>query len=355
MTFDDATAAGLNPGAIAVSFDASRATKTRDGAQVLVAGVEDYQPAHDVPAFPVRYECVVDIASRKVVSVTYEAFDDDGNPIEKRPVPIVRDARYVEACRSETRQQGARRCREARADRRRQRVGTRPVVGDDHHEGYDHRHRRRGRFKLTRDYDWQGMTFTCRYDEKKKEVTRASYRVDEGMSVGALSLERSRALAGCRVAVRDAVADDAERRGYRWARHVVVQLEQVGDFTERGQALEVTGAGWFKSDARHSQSTPIAFSCWYDPERDQVVKATFEEQEAARTPSGEIVNGKTGTLVCESRYSENRTCHAQIRGNVRVIREMGRTKCEAYKNWIYSLSGITVWGGCRAEFEFDAR
>ena len=60
-------------------------------------------------------------------------------------------------------------------------------------------------------------------------------------------------------------------------------------------------------------------------------------------------------MVCESRYNENRTCPAQIRANVRVIREMGRTKCEAYKNWIYSLSGITVWGGCRAEFEFDAR
>lgn len=101
VTFDDATTAGLNPGAVAVSFDSSRATTTRDGAHVLVAGIEDYRPSQEVPAFAVRYNCVVDPASKKVVSVTYDAVDENGNTIEKRPVQIVREGRYVEACRRE--------------------------------------------------------------------------------------------------------------------------------------------------------------------------------------------------------------------------------------------------------------
>ena len=354
-TFDDATAAGLNPGAIVVPFDTSKTTKTRDGGTLLVAGIDDYRPSHEVPAFPVRFECTVDIASKQVREVVYEAVDEDGNPIAMPPTGIVRHARYVEACRSEIDS----RIHSDAVDRGLSSGGSesKPDVASAtvSTRGTTTEIAGSGRFRLTRDYDWQGMTFTCRYDEKKKRVSRVSYRVDEGMSLGALSLERSRALAACRIAVREAVADDAERRGYRWARRVVVKLEKVGDIVEKGQALEVAGSGWFKSDDRHDQSTPITYACWYEPERDRVVKATFEQVEGARTPSGEIASGKTGTLVCESRYNENRVCPAQIRGNVRVIREMGRTKCEAYKNWIYSLSGITVWGGCRAEFEFDAR
>ena len=264
-TFDDAAAAGLNPGAIAIDFDVSATTKTRDGGSLLVAGEGAYRPSHEVKAFPVRFECVVDIASKQVREVHYDAIDEDGNPIEKRPTALVRDARYVEACRSEldsrihgdaVKQGLTAGGSESIPDQRSATIVTRGTATEIAGSG---------RFRLTRDYDWQGMTFTCRYDEKKKEVTKASYRVDAGMSVGALSLERSRALAACRVAVREAVADDAERRGYRWARRVVVHLEKVGDFTARGQALEVTGAGWFKSDDRHAQSTPITFSCRTSP------------------------------------------------------------------------------------------
>lgn len=209
--------------------------------------------------------------------------------------------------------------------------------------------------RLSSDYKWQPMTFTCRYDEKKREVTKVSYRIEGDYELGALSAERERALARCRLAVRDAVADDAERRGYRWWRGVEVKLERFGNFTETGQRLEVSGEGWFKSDPSHEERTPITFTCTYDAARDAILSATFEAKETARTPSGEIANGRTGTLVCESMYDVNKTCPAKIRGNVRVIRQIGRTPCEAYRNWIYSTSGITVWGGCRAEFEFDAR
>jgi hypothetical protein len=47
-------------------------------------------------------------------------------------------------------------------------------------------------------------------------------------------------------------------------------------------------------------------------------------------------------------------CPADIKGSVKILRELrGSAGCKAYDNWIWSLSGITVWGGCRAEFEFE--
>jgi hypothetical protein len=200
------------------------------------------------------------------------------------------------------------------------------------------------------------MTFSCRYDEKKARVTRASYRIDAAHAVAPLAPERQRALDLCRTAVGDVIVEDALRRGYRWPRdQLVLELGTFGNFADAGQAIEVSGEGWFKSDDSHRESTPITFRCAYDAGRDAVLSAAFELKAAARTPSGAIASGKTGTLVCESFGRGDRTCPAQIRGNVRVIRQISREPCVAYKNYIYSPSGITVWGGCRAEFEFDAR
>jgi hypothetical protein len=86
-----------------------------------------------------------------------------------------------------------------------------------------------------------------------------------------------------------------------------------------------------------------------------VASVSFEARGTGRTPSGEIASGRTGTLVGESYGRARKVCPASIRGNVRVIRQLGSVPCKAYENWIYSPSGITVWGGCRAEFELDAR
>jgi hypothetical protein len=85
------------------------------------------------------------------------------------------------------------------------------------------------------------------------------------------------------------------------------------------------------------------------------VSATFEATAASRTPSGEIASGKTGTLVCEGYGKAQKVCPARIRGSVKIVREVGKTPCKAYSNWIWSLEGITVWGGCGAEFEFETR
>ena len=213
-----------------------------------------------------------------------------------------------------------------------------------------------GRARLSKDYEWQPVTFGCRWDTKKEEVVKAWYEPVGTRRLGVLSPDRQAALDACRSAVNRAVWDDAARRGYRWPRDaVVVELERHGDFTESGGRREVTGEGWFKSDARQSQSTPITFRCDFGAGPDDPVSATFEAKETGRTPSGEIATGKTGTLVCESTRDVQKVCPAGIHGNVRVIRELGKVPCKAYENYIYSTSGITVWGGCAAEFEFDAK
>lgn len=356
VTFDDATAAGLDPGATPLSFDGSEARATRGDGVVTYRATEEYRPSFKVPAFPVRYECVVDLATRKVRSVTYEAVDEAGAPIGKRPVELVRDAILLRACREAL--DG-----EVRGDA----VDGGVTAGGNDTEPDPATVTRTekgklvelagsGRARLSKDYEWEPITFGCRWDSKKEEVTKAWYAPVGARRLGLLSPARQAAMEACRASIRDAVWDDAASRGYRWPRDaVVVDLGRAGAFATRGARTEVKGEGSFKSDARHSQSTPISFRCLWDADRREVVEASFEAREGSRSPTGEIASGKTGTLVCESFGKAQKVCPASIRGNVKVIRQLSSVPCKAYENWIYSLSGITVWGGCRAEFEFDVR
>lgn len=354
--FDDATAAGLDPGAVAVSFSGSKARTARGEGILTVTGTEEYRPSHKAPGLPVKYECVVDLATGAVRSVSYVAVDGAGAPVERPPAEIFRDAILVEACRGAL--DG-----EVRAEA----VGRGVTAGGNDTEPDPASVTRtekgkyvelsgKGRARLSKDYEWQPITFGCRWDPKKEEVAKAWYTPVGARSLGALTAERQAAMDGCRQAVRDAVRDDAEKRGYRWPRDaVVVGLERYGEFTTSGRTTEVTGEGWYKADARHSQSTPITFRCAWDSDRVGIVSATFEAGPTGRTPSGEIASGKTGTLVCESIGKAQKVCPASIRANVRLLRQLGPVPCKAYENWIYSPSGITVWGGCAAEFEFDAK
>lgn len=356
LTFDEAAAAGLDPGAAPVSFEGSNARKVRGNGVLTLTGTEEYRPSYKVPAIPVQYECVVDLATKKVVSVTYVAVDAGGAPIAKPPVELVRDAILLGACREaldgEVRSDAV--DRGVKTDGSDTEPDAASVVRTA--KGSVVELTGRGRARLSRDYEWQPVTFGCRWDPKKEKVTKAWYSVEGARRLGTLSRDRQAALDGCRAAVTGAIWDDAVRRGYRWPREeLVVDLERYGSFEVSGSDEEVRGEGWFKSDARHSQSTPITFRCVWDPAGGRIVSASFEQKESSRTPSGEIASGKTGTLVCESVGKAQKVCPAGIHGNVRVIRQFGSAPCEAYKNWIYSTSGITVWGGCRAEFEFDAR
>lgn len=355
LTFDEATAAGLNPGAIAVQFEAGKATTRRSDGQAFVTGVEDYQPVHDTKPFKVSYECVVDISSKRVTSVTYEAVDRLGNPVSARPTDLVRHARYVDACQTAI----VVKINEKAVDKGIT-VGGSGAEFDAANatvtkKGTNTEIEGTGLVRLSRDYEWEAASYSCRFDDRKARISRASYTLADLSDIGALSPDRQAAMSRCREAVRDAVADDAQARGYRWWWRVEVRLEQVGNFKEAARGIEVSGDGWFRSDRDHPERTPITFACTYDPAADRVQRATFEAKPTGRTPSGEIASGKIGTLVCESINGVHKTCPAQIRGDVKVIRDFGRARCVAYENWIYSLSGITVWGDCRAEFEFDAR
>jgi hypothetical protein len=353
-TFDEATAAGLNPGATPVTFEARKATTTRRNGKLVAVGTEEYRPTPDVPAFAVRYECVADLVTGKVESVSYAAIRADGTPSSKAPTTIVREARIVNACRAKVDEKVA-----GTALNQGLSAGGVGVELDAESaalapSGTTIDVSGRGQIRLSKDYEWQPVTFTCRYEEKKKEATRASYAIDRTAAAApALSADKSRALESCHAAVEDEVLREAQRRGYRALARVRVDLKPGATFAAVGQDLEVKGSGEYKLDARHREPTPLTFACVYDPRGDAVKSASFEAGESSRTASGEVAGGKTATLICESTSDVQRACPAKIKGNVHIIRQRGRTPCEAYKNWIWSLSGITVWGGCRAEFEFD--
>lgn len=56
------------------------------------------------------------------------------------------------------------------------------------------------------------------------------------------------------------------------------------------------------------------------------------------------------TLRCESNDNRTRRCNADIRGGVRLSRQLSDTRCVQGRNWGYDRDGIWVSGGCRAEF-----
>jgi hypothetical protein len=359
QTFDDATAAGLNPTATPVSIDAQKAVTTRRNGKLIVVGTEDYRPAFDVPAFPVRYECVADAVSGKVESIAYVAVGANGAPSAKAPTVLVRDAQVVRACRTKVSEKVA----DAASDQGLTAGGADVELEADSALLTPTPSRTtievsgRGQIRLSQDYEWQPVAFTCRYDEKKKEATRASYTIDKTSAARtpALSADKARALDACQAAVEDEVLRDAQRRGYRSSWRVRIDLKPGAAFKEVGPDLEVKGRGEYKLDDRHQQPTPLTFTCVYDARGGAVRSAAFEAGQSAWTPSGEVATGKTATLVCESTRDVQRVCPAPIKGSVRIIHQRSSTPCEAYKNWIWSLSGITVWGGCQAEFEFETR
>lgn len=355
-SFDEATAAGLEPGAVVVSFSGTKARTVRGEGTLTVSAREEYRPSHRAPGVPVRYECVVDLATRAVRSVTWVALDASGAEVARPAVEVFRDAVLLSACgdalRSEVRAAALKEGLSKDGNDAEPDPATVVRAG----KGKLVELTGRGRARLTSDYEWQPVTFGCRWDPRKEAVAKAWVSPVGAWKLGALSPERQEMLEACRHAVRDAVFDDAGRRGYRWPRDLVeVGLSRTAAFEASGATTTVSGEGWFRSDARHAESTPITFRCAWDAGRRAVASASFEAGAASRSPSGEIASGRTGTLVCESYGKEQKVCAAAVRGNVRVLRQLGRVPCKAYENWIYSPSGITVWGGCAAEFEFDTK
>ncbi|NZA25928.1 DUF3011 domain-containing protein [Luteimonas sp. SJ-92] len=58
------------------------------------------------------------------------------------------------------------------------------------------------------------------------------------------------------------------------------------------------------------------------------------------------------TLVrCESAGNRHRRCNAVVRSEVKLLRQLSRTRCVQRQNWGWDRGGVWVDGGCAAEFE----
>jgi hypothetical protein len=64
--------------------------------------------------------------------------------------------------------------------------------------------------------------------------------------------------------------------------------------------------------------------------------------------------GSQGIVRCESEDGRVRRCPADVRGGVRLTRQLSRTVCVQGRNWGYDAGGIWVDGGCRGEFALGA-
>jgi len=56
---------------------------------------------------------------------------------------------------------------------------------------------------------------------------------------------------------------------------------------------------------------------------------------------------------CESVEERTRYCAADIRGDVRLVNQLSRSRCIEGRTWGWDRQGIWVTEGCRAEFEID--
>ena len=355
QAFDDAKAAGLNPGAIAIDFTASKAERRDAGGEVILTGIEDYRPTTDVAPFPVRYECRLDAATGTVRAVTYTAVDEAGLPIATAPTQMVKDRRQLAACLDHVSRRLEDDVRKRGIDGPVASVEVMPRDVEWMASGNLAELRGRGRGRYDKAFDWQILNFSCRYDLKRQRVARTTYALETPLPALALPRESLEAIDACRLAVGSEVLADAVQRGYRRLERVEIELPELANVTPRGSVVDVAGRGQFRLDVRHRQPTPLTFACTWDPAARRVVSASFEVAAGSWTPSGEIANGPTGSLRCGSPRLARQECRAEIRGNVRVIREFGTTRCEAYRNWMWSASQIVVWDGCAAEFEYDAR
>lgn len=66
-------------------------------------------------------------------------------------------------------------------------------------------------------------------------------------------------------------------------------------------------------------------------------------------------NAQPQVVRCESADGRQRTCPANTRGGVRVVRQLSRTPCVESTSWGRSRDGIWVERGCRADFETGYR
>lgn len=67
-------------------------------------------------------------------------------------------------------------------------------------------------------------------------------------------------------------------------------------------------------------------------------------------PSQAYPATQQGVVRCESTDGRSRHCPADVRGGVRLSRQLSRTDCVQGSTWGYDAGGIWVSNGCRADF-----
>jgi hypothetical protein len=80
---------------------------------------------------------------------------------------------------------------------------------------------------------------------------------------------------------------------------------------------------------------------------DRGCRAEFEVLPYSQSAYGRSVS----VITCSSDDGGRRVCPADIRGTVRMVRQISGSRCEQGYSWGYDTAGVWVDHGCRAEFE----
>ena len=202
----------------------------------------------------------------------------------------------------------------------------------------------RGQFRYGPDYLLQPMTFSCEWDLAKEKLRKAGYKIPKGADTTALPPEKAVAVEACRRAVRSELQDMARRREYYSAS---IDLSEGLGFDGGERGLTLSGVVTFKLDSAQDQASEHEFHCVWDYERGSVVDLQTRPVDEWRR--------ETGSVRCESRNFDRKSCTAPLGGRVRVRSTHSDTACVEGRNWSRSSREVVVWDGCRATFEFDMR
>lgn len=141
----------------------------------------------------------------------------------------------------------------------------------------------------------------------------------------------------CEQALRDRVEADARRRGFRSGD---VRLRPGRTIPTTSGEEGLLGEGDFRFGNRGFER--MTWQCRVN---------TFSGT-VAGTRYVPHAGGTTRRLACESRDGQPRTCAARVAGDVRLTRRVSSARCDEGRSWWWTLDGVTVTEGCRAEFEY---
>jgi hypothetical protein len=178
-----------------------------------------------------------------------------------------------------------------------------------------------------------GREVACAWDGWRATVTEG---VAPGLPPGSPGYPTSSS-ALCEQALRDRVEADARRRGFRSGD---VRLRPGRTFPTTSGEEGLLGEGDFRFGNRGFER--MTWQC-----RVNTLSGTV-----AGTRYVPHAGGTTRRLLCESRDGQPRTCTARVAGDVRLTRRTSSSRCDEGRSWWWTLDGITVTQGCRAEFEY---